>query len=95
VSEKGKMVKGMETADKAAERERQKQARDFIKASYLCRKVSRQKSRATSSEDKRQNCSGGAPTVEQTFERTLSLPPKLTSRLCNIMLPSELKRSKN
>jgi hypothetical protein len=82
---------GKETVDKAAERERQKQARDTVKATHLSRKGNKQVSRAVSSENKRHNYSGGALAVEQACECALSLPPKLTSRWRNIMLPTKFK----
>jgi hypothetical protein len=90
-SERLKVVREKEKADKAVERERQKQQQDSAKAIQLSQKGKRQVSRAALSNNKRQKRVGSQLDVAQVQDEASAAPPKLTSRGRNIRLPGKYR----
>jgi hypothetical protein len=70
----------MKRAEKAAERERQKQARDSAKAIQLSQKGKTKASQALSTKNKRQKQGGGGAATAEGESACIEPPPKVTSR---------------
>jgi hypothetical protein len=80
-------VREKEKADKAAERQRQKEKRDSARALQSSQKSKRQASRPASSKDKRQRRVGDASQSDQVLDQSSALPPKVTTRGRDLHLP--------
>jgi hypothetical protein len=84
-------VREKEKADKAAERQRQKEERESTRALQLSQKRKRQASGPASSKVKRQRYVGDALQFDQVGGPSSAPPPKVTTRGRNVKLPQKFR----
>jgi hypothetical protein len=85
------VVREKEKADKAAERQRQKEERDSAKALQSSQKGKRKASRLASPKNKRQRRVGDALQSDQVLVQSSAPPPKITTRGRNVHLPQKYR----